>query len=210
MYDPTILPVTLVLLILIGITVVMNFYKMIPIMISVYVLYILFTLFSGPETKHNQISKQSIPPETVVEEQPEVLEPAPVEVETIPEKIIEDELISEPLRLNQIYICEDIDVANRETINASRVFQDTIQYLYCFTGIDNRNGSRHNVRHVWTYNSSELTTVNMDIERSVHWRCWSRVKILPSWIGKWDVSVRDSNDVEFGSINFEVVLSDSI
>lgn len=209
MYDPTFLPVTLVLLILIGIIVVMDFHKFIPVVVLVYLLYVLFIfVFDKPQPQPMQTSSSIM----------KLIEPLPVTNDSV--LIAEKEFSKveppkeepyQPLQLNKIQISKGIDVSNRSTIESGQVFPDTIQYLYCFTGIDNRHGKgSHKIRHSWIYNSRELTTVNMDIERSIHWRCWSRINISPLWTGDWSVSVRDSNNIEFGRTRFSIVPTDTL
>lgn len=213
MHDPTILPITLMLLILMGIAIVINLYKHIPAMIVIYVVYILFIIFSAPDTI------QTIAIEEEVKSGDEVgdkirdtssavsMGHSTVEMEKVPEEI---DSPKNQLRVNTIMISDEIDAANRKVLHPASVFADTISQLYCFTGVDNRNGKKHTIRHIWTYNEVQRAAIPMEIDRSVHWRCWSQTKISSKWKGKWNVSIRDSNDVEFGTIDFTIVPSDSL
>ncbi len=178
-------------------------------MITVYLGYILVVFISEPNRANQTIIEKEILPvqsDNVVE-QPTISVEDPVKDNEIKE--IESLQIKQ-LRLNQIRISEGIDIENRKPILPATTFTDTIPYLYCFTGVDNRTGPTHQIHHIWKYNDRELTTIDISIGRSVHWRCWSRIKINPEWTGKWSVTILDSNNVEFGSTQFTIVPSDSI
>ncbi len=47
------------------------------------------------------------------------------------------------------------------------------------------------ITHVWLYDGKEMATVELPV-RSPAWRTWSSKNILPSWVGKWEVQVRDA------------------
>jgi len=196
-----------------GIAIVINLYKLIPAMMVIYVVYILFIIFPAPD------NIQTIAIEEEVKSSDKIgdkirdtssavsMDHSTVEMEKVSEEIASPK---NQLRVNTIMISDEIDAANRKALHPASVFADTISQLYCFTGVDNRNGKTHTIRHIWTYNEVHHAEIPMEIDRSVHWRCWSRTKISSKWKGKWNVSIRDSNNVEFGSIDFTIVPADSL
>jgi len=60
------------------------------------------------------------------------------------------------------------------------------------------------VTHVWSHNGVEKASVELPV-RSTNWRTWSRKKILPEWLGDWEVKVKDASGTVLATVAFKIV-----
>jgi len=94
------------------------------------------------------------------------------------------------------------DVENRELVGTDITFSSDIGTVYCFTHITGAQDSTE-IAHVWYYQNEEQARVNLQV-RSSDWRTWSSKRILPSWVGDWDVRVEDAEGNVIGSSSFVI------
>jgi len=94
------------------------------------------------------------------------------------------------------------DVENRELVGTDITFSSDIGTVYCFTHITGAQDTTE-IAHVWYYQNEEQARVNLQV-RSSDWRTWSSKRILPSWVGDWDVRVEDAEGNVIGSSSFVI------
>ena len=218
MFDnPTIIPLTIVLIILMGVTFYQRSFWVTAFLLVTYCMYVGFILLS--ESKNEAVvfsEKKSISPKIIVIDSTakhfdnsikKVIQ-IPVKSDSVIQmehEIEKQEIIaSSILELNYMQIARNIDSRERTVIDFGTVFPDTVQNLYCMSGIDNRNGGPQELVHLWRYKGVTVAKVTMQIEQSLNWRCWSVVNIDPRKKGTWVVSVADTNGNEFGSTRFHI------
>ena len=218
MFDLTILLLTTVLILLLIITIYQRLLWVTYFLLLTYFTYLLFLFFLVPKEKerlymderdNSEISDIKIVDDLVKHsvDKTENKTEMSNRLDSLDNNIYEDTLISRDttlLELNYIQICKNIDSKDRTAINPGLSFRDTVRNLYCISGIDNRNGGKQEIVHQWTYKGMVVARVNMLIDRSINWRCWSIVNIDPRKIGAWSVSVMDTNEIVFGTTNFYV------
>ncbi len=74
--------------------------------------------------------------------------------------------------------------------------------LYCFTRIVGAEEDTE-ITHVWYYQENEMARVTLSIG-SGDWRTYSSKRLLPQWVGSWQVVVLDGAGDRIGMIPFEV------
>lgn len=110
------------------------------------------------------------------------------------------ELNAQSLTLETIQFGTDVE--NRELVGTDITFTSDIGTVYCFTHITGAQDSTE-IAHVWYYQNEEQARVNLQV-RSSDWRTWSSKRILPSWVGDWDVRVEDAEGNVLGSSSFVI------
>jgi hypothetical protein len=102
--------------------------------------------------------------------------------------------------INQTYAVEDVisevvdiklakKVLNKEPVEVSDTFPNTIKKVYCWTKIRAFKIPTY-VVHEWYYKDKKMASVKLDIKYPL-FRTWSSKRIIPSWIGNWRVIVKD-------------------
>ena len=220
--DPTIYPVSIVLLILLSIALYQRLYNLTAFLLVTYFMYIgIIYLLGLQRISDNPIFPVPAPitENLEIDTTAEVPIDSPVTIENFTattdsisflqnEIMPADTILSAKLMLNYIMVARDVDIKNRIAIDRGSVFSDSVGTLYCFTGIDNRDSGNQEILHKWTYLGNTVANVRMVVERSINWRCWSVVKINPEREGKWEITIFDSNEIEFGSTTFYIVKSE--
>ncbi len=110
------------------------------------------------------------------------------------------ELNAQSLTLETIQFGTDVE--NRELVGTDITFTSDIGTVYCFTHITGAQDSTE-IAHVWYYQNEEQARVNLQVGSS-DWRTWSSKRILPSWVGDWDVRVEDAEGNVLGSSSFVI------
>jgi hypothetical protein len=224
MSDPTILPITGVLLILILIAYFLRLFRLIGILVVTYAAYFVFVLFTASPAPVEQLTPIPVEPAAAPVQAPEQIagvdtgtvsppdtipivekpEPEPVTT-TVP---VKTEPLKGSLSLNRIVMATDIKI--RTPVGIDSVFTNDVGKLYCFTGVQNLIGDDQRITHFWKHQNRYVAKIDIMIGRSYNWRCWSQVTIQPRWTGTWEVVVLDSIGNDLGSIQFEIVPADSI
>lgn len=94
------------------------------------------------------------------------------------------------------------DVENRELVGTDITFSSDIGTVYCFTHITGAQDTTE-IAHVWYYQNEEKARVPLQVGSS-DWRTWSSKRILPSWVGDWDVRVEDAEGNVIGRSSFVI------
>ena len=105
------------------------------------------------------------------------------------------------LKLNEIMICRGI--YKRNPIKPGMNFINNVDSLFCYTKISN-SGSKQEVKHIWYFESMEMTSVVYNIKPSFNYRSWSRKTIYPNQTGQWRVDVIDSYGNLLGTRSFTI------
>ncbi len=209
--DPTIVPLTIVLLILVTIAVVQNLYKVVGFLLFTYALYmvIIWIRAETPDTavfnlqssvKINSIQDVKVDTTESITQFVRTTSDNSDTHEIIPSSVEKKVLV--PLTVNRIVAAGDI--VNRLPEQIGSVFADTLNAIYCFTAIRNLNGSPQKLYHRWYYENQYFSTVDIIVGRSYNWRCWSKISNVSEWTGNWEVQVLDSSLAVLDSINFIV------
>ena len=97
-------------------------------------------------------------------------------------------------------ICSE--VMEREPVGTAESFGSDVGQVYLWTKLIGATDTTI-VRHVWYYNGNEIANVELPV-RSSMWRTWSSKKILPTWIGDWEVKVMDAQGNILKSVGFKI------
>lgn len=97
------------------------------------------------------------------------------------------------------------DINGRSPVSVSKVFNDTISTIYCFTTVQNQTSKACIVGHQWWYNSTLLAEVPIRVGKSLAWRCWSRFTISVAQIGPWKVVCVDSAGTALRTEEFTIM-----
>lgn len=92
-------------------------------------------------------------------------------------------------------------IENKEPVSDLQTISSDISRIYFFTELMGLNG--HTIIHRWEYNGQVLAEISFQVGGN-RWRTWSSKNILPSWTGKWQVSVLDEggNIIEQSSFEY--------
>ena len=93
-------------------------------------------------------------------------------------------------------------VADRAPVGAGTTFPAEIGQLYCWTKITGGAGDQ-TITHVSSYGGKVMAEVPLTV-KGESWRTWSAKRILPSWTGEWEVSVRDAAGNTLATASFTV------
>jgi len=79
-------------------------------------------------------------------------------------------------------------IENKEPVSDLRIISSDISRVYFFTELMGLN--EHTIIHRWEYNGQVFAEISFQVGGN-RWRTWSSKNLLPSWTGKWQVSVLD-------------------
>ncbi len=77
-------------------------------------------------------------------------------------------------------------IENREPVDAVSFLSNDQTEIFFYT--DLRNLNQKTVVHRWEYNGDVQAEVRFPVQ-SDRWRVWSSKKLVPEWLGDWQVSV---------------------
>ncbi len=206
--DPTIVPLTVILLLLVTIAIVQNLYKVAGFLVFTYVLYLLIIWVrmepvpSMPSENHGISNNISPTSETISNSDSFIAAESTIDPDTTDEisDIIQQVYI--PIKVKSISMTDRI--IHRSPARIDSVFSDSLEHIYCFSSIENLNNTEQTISHKWYYENQFFSTVDIQVGFSFNWRCWSRISNVNEWPGNWKVYVLDSNEVPLDSISFTI------
>ncbi|MDY0292341.1 MAG: DUF2914 domain-containing protein [Desulfuromonadaceae bacterium] len=80
-------------------------------------------------------------------------------------------------------------IANRNAVDSLNTVKGPVAQLFCFTRVVDAQEDTW-ITHVWYYEGKEMARVRLAVSSS-NWRTWSSKKILPEWVGQWQVHILD-------------------
>ncbi len=107
---------------------------------------------------------------------------------------------ADTLSVTEIAICDT--VVNRAPVDTSKVFQQPVERLYCFTKIESCPGTTF-VTHIWYWGDKKMAEVKLPV-KSRRWRTWSSKRIAKEWTGEWKVEILSSEEKLLRAICFEI------
>ncbi len=93
-------------------------------------------------------------------------------------------------------------IEDKEPVSELKQITTDISRVYYFTELLGLNG--HMITHRWEHNGQVLAEISFKINAD-RWRTWSSKSMLPSWIGKWQVSVLDEGGNIIEQSDFEYI-----
>lgn len=93
-------------------------------------------------------------------------------------------------------------VVDRMPVDAGTVFTPDVGQVCFWTKLTGATDTTV-VTHVWLYQGNEMFKVELPV-RSGSWRTYSSKTILPTWVGDWEVQVRDAQGNILKAVNFKV------
>ena len=206
--DPTVIPLTIVLLILVTIAVIQNLNKIAGFLVFTYLLYLLI-LWARTEPDNysvKHVQPQAVPVESIVstEKESPSVQIGETFSDTLPSSLIETPKKQTyiPVFVNDLAMTKSI--INRMPVDTNTEFYDTLGTLYCFTGVRNLNEFPQTIAHQWEYKNTFFSSVEIKVGRSYNWRCWSKISNIDKWPGAWKVFVLDSAGNKLDSIKFVI------
>lgn len=144
-----------------------------------------------PSVTATSIDKMEDEPEDIEEVIDIILEPELSNADNISDNISAEEVLIDTLILSVNFIEIAKDVVDREPIDAANLFLNDIEYLYCYTSVNNPF-EKNIIVHHWYSNNIEYFNYPIEVGNSDNWRCWSLIAIRPQLAGEWMVSATDT------------------
>ena len=94
-------------------------------------------------------------------------------------------------------------IEDRMPVEPADSFPSDVEQVYLWSKIVGVSDSTI-ITYLWLYNDQEMATVELPVKSS-SWRTWSSKKILPAWIGNWEVRISDMEGNILKSVTFEIV-----
>ncbi len=95
-----------------------------------------------------------------------------------------------------------VDPDTRAIIGESATFSSDSERIFCYTKISGADAPT-TLTHAWYYKGKTKARVDLNIGAAT-WRTWSSKKIMPHWVGLWEVKVLDEAGQVLATGNFEI------
>lgn len=107
---------------------------------------------------------------------------------------------ADTLSVAEIAICDT--VVNKAPVDTSKVFQQPVERLYCFTRVEGCPDPTF-VTHIWYWGDKKMAEVKLPV-KSRRWRTWSSKRIAKEWTGEWRVEILSSEEKLLKAVRFEI------
>ena len=216
--DPTILEITLVLIVLIGIAFWQNLKHIAAILGGIYFMYLIFIMTSYSNDSVTVIVEEKVENKTI-----NIVEKESIEVDTIITKVedkkeisINDDeafvqmenqsrnqhnVIDQPIKVLNISFGTGIE--DRELEGKNRIFTTNTNRIYCLSGIQNRRTDTK-LFHKWYHEGELKSKILLNVGKSFNWRTWSYINVYENRTGEWFVVVEDTFGVRHDSLSFTI------
>lgn len=74
--------------------------------------------------------------------------------------------------------------------------------VFCLTRVRNM-AAPATMTHVWYYEGKTMARVELTVG-SADWRTWSSKRVLPAWVGNWEVKVLDASGMVLATAGFTI------
>ncbi len=101
----------------------------------------------------------------------------------------------------ELQLCKAIE--ERMPVEAGVEFSSDMEQIYLWCKVTGMTDTT-TIKHLWIYQEKQLASVSLPV-RSSSFRTWSSKKLLPQWVGDWEVRVVDADDNILKSLKFTVV-----
>ena len=221
--DPTILEVTLVLIVLVGIAFWQNLKHIAAILGGIYFMYLIFIMTSYSKDSVTVIVEKKVESKTINIDSVNIVEKEIIEVDTLITKVedkkeisinddevfiqIENQsrsqrnVIDQPIKVLNISFGTRIE--NRELEGKNRTFTTDTNRIYCLSGIQNRR-SDTKLFHKWYHDGELKSKILLNVGKSFNWRTWSYINVYENRVGEWYVVVEDTLGVRHDSLSFTI------
>ena len=112
----------------------------------------------------------------------------------------QEEAAAGPFTEVETAICSGVD--QRQPVGMAESFGSDVGEVFLWTKLTGAVDTTV-VRHVWYYGGNEMAAVELPVRSSL-WRTWSSKKILPAWIGDWEVKLMDAEGNILKSVSFKI------
>ena len=216
--DPTILEITLVLIVLVGIAFWQNLKYIAAILGGIYFMYLIFIMTSYSNDSVTVIVEEKVENKTI-----NIVEKESIEVDTIITKVedkkeisINDDeafvqmenqsrnqhnVIDQPIKVLNISFGTGIE--DRELEGKNRIFTTDTNRIYCLSGIQNRRTDTK-LFHKWYHEGELKSKILLNVGKSFNWRTWSYINVYENRTGEWFVVVEDTLGVRHDSLSFTI------
>ena len=216
--DPTILEITLVLIVLVGIAFWQNLKYIATILGGIYCMYLIFIMTSYSNDSMTVIVEEKFENKTI-----NIVEKESIEVDTIITKVedkkeisINDDeafvqmenqsrnqhnVIDQPIKVLNISFGTGIE--DRELEGKNRIFTTDTNRIYCLSGIQNRRTDTK-LFHKWYHEGELKSKILLNVGKSFNWRTWSYINVYENRTGEWFVVVEDTLGVRHDSLSFTI------
>ena len=221
--DPTILEVTLVLIVLVGIAFWQNLKHIAAILGGIYFIYLIIIMTSYSKDSVTVIVEEEVENKTISIDSVNIVEKESIEVDTTITKVedkkeisinddeafvqIENQsrsqrnVIDQPIKVLNISFGTRIE--NRELEGKNRTFTTDTNRIYCLSGIQNRR-SDTKLFHKWYHEGELKSKILLNVGKSFNWRTWSYINVYENRLGEWYVVVEDTLGVRHDSLSFTI------
>jgi len=221
--DPTILQVTLVLIVLVGIAFWQNLKHIAAILGGIYFIYLIFIMTSYPKDSVTVIVEEKVDNKIINIDSINIVDKESIEVDTSIAKVeykkeisINDDeefvqmenqsrnqrnVIDQPIKVLNISFGTRIE--DRELKGKNRTFKTDTNRIYCLSGIQNRRADTK-LFHKWYHEGELKSKILLNVGKSFNWRTWSYINVYENRVGEWYVVVEDTLGVRLDSLSFTI------
>jgi len=97
-------------------------------------------------------------------------------------------------------MCRSIE--ERMPSGMADTFPPDVEQVFCWSKVIGAEDSTM-IKHVWLYKGERMAEVELPV-RSSAWRTWSSKKILPQWVGDWEVRILDESNNLLANMKFYI------
>ena len=216
--DPTILEITIVLVVLLSIAFWQNLKQFAAILGGIYFIYIIFIISSYENNLESQIIEENIfavidnQIDSMITDNKVVFEnDTSIKVIDLVKddqsikklKLIPKSISNNPQPINVLNITFGTGVINRKIEKESRSFTTKTNRIYCLSGIQNRKTDTK-IFHKWYHDGNLKSKILLNVGKSFNWRTWSYINVYENRVGEWLVVVEDTLGVRLDSLSFSI------
>lgn len=108
------------------------------------------------------------------------------------------------LTLINIKFATAVDRQNRNPVEPTDSFKLADDKVYCWTvfSYDGADDTAANI--VWKRDGKEISTIQLRVGHSSHWRTWSYIRLTNKSVGEWEAQIQDLAGNVLGSGKFVV------
>lgn len=108
------------------------------------------------------------------------------------------------LALINIKFATAVDRQNRNPVEPSDSFKLADEKVYCWTVFAYKGTEDTTANIVWKRDGKEISTIQLRVGHSSHWRTWSYIRLTDKSVGEWEAQIQDLSGNVLGAGKFAV------
>ncbi len=108
------------------------------------------------------------------------------------------------LALINIKFATSVDRQNRNPVDPTDSFKIADDKVYCWTVFSYSGAEDTAANIVWIRDGKEISTIQLRVGHSSHWRTWSYIRLTDKSVGEWEAQIQDLSGNVLGAGKFAV------